>query len=160
MMPTLVLLVSTFADFKFKKVQNFLVLALLASVILFLIFFEPNHAWGNSFLGLGMAILLCLPLYIIQALGGADLKVFAIFGLATNSDTVLHTFLFSLFWGSALGVIKVILQGQGKAFLTNLKKIITLKKPDAQTVQKIPYTFALLLGWFTFLVFSQYGRIL
>jgi Flp pilus assembly protein protease CpaA len=160
MMPTLILLVSTFTDFKFKKVQNWIVLSLLAIVIVHHAVAGQREIWNEGFLGFGTAILLCLPLYMAKALGGGDFKIFAVFGLAANPNAVLCTFLFSLFWGSALGIAKAIFAGQGKVFLENFKKILKLQKPDPQTVQKIPYTIALLLGWFTFLIYTHYGRVL
>jgi Flp pilus assembly protein protease CpaA len=160
MMPTLILLVSTFTDFKFKKVQNWIVLSLLAVVLVHHVVLGQREVWSEGFLGFGTAVLLCLPLYMAKALGGGDFKVFAVFGLATNTNAVLYTFIFSLFWGSALGITRAVISNQGKVFFENFKKLLQLQKPDQQTLQKIPFTIALLLGWFTFVIYTQYGRIL
>jgi Flp pilus assembly protein protease CpaA len=157
MMPTFILLLSTFTDFKFRKVQNWIVLSLFVVVLGHHIWTGSREVWMESLMGMGIAFILCLPLYLMKGLGGGDLKIFTVFGFATNTNAVIYTFLFSLAWGSLLGIVRVILSKQGKTFIENFKKILLMQKPDPQTVQKIPYTVALLLGWFSFVIYTQHG---
>lgn len=160
-MPTALLLAACLTDIKYKKVLNWFVVASFFFVI------ASHLIFGNSFkevflegtFGFAMAFILTLPLYMLRALGGGDVKIFAVFGFATNVDAVIFTFIASLLWGSLLGVIRAIFNKQGDVLFSNFIKILKMQKPEPHTLHKIPFTVALLAGWFSFLIYSSYGRI-
>lgn len=162
MMPTALLLAACLTDIKYKKVLNsFVVISFLCVLGSYFIFSNTlRETLLDGGLGFAMAIALTLPLYLMRALGGGDLKIFAVFGFATNVDAVIFTFAASLLWGSLLGVIRAIFNKQGDILFSNFIKIIRLQKPEPHTLHEIPFTVALLAGWFSYVIYSGYGRIL
>jgi Flp pilus assembly protein protease CpaA len=162
MMPTALLLAACLTDIKYRKVLNWFVVASFLCIIgsHFIFSSSPKETFFEAGLGFGMAVVLTLPLYLMRALGGGDLKIFAVFGFATNVDTVIFTFLAALVWGSLLGVIRAIFNNQGDVLLSNFLKIIKFQTPEPHTLHKIPFTVALLAGWFSYIIYSSYGRIL
>lgn len=159
-MPTALLLAACLTDIKYKKVLNWFVVASFVVVLAYHLFFGNRETVFEGGTGLIMASFLALPLYMMKALSGGDLKIFAVFGFATNTDVVLFTFLAALVWGSLLGVIRAIFNKQGDVLLNNFIKIITLKKPERHTLHQIPFSVALLMGWFSYVVYNGYGRVL
>ena len=163
-MPTALLLAACLTDIKYKKVLNWFVVASFFAVLLSHLFLNSESTvrevlFDGAF-GFGLAIVLTLPLYLMKAMGGGDLKIFAVFGFATNLETVLFTFIASLIWGGNLGIIRAVFNGQGDVLFSNFIKIIKLQKPEPHTLHQIPFTVALLAGWFSYIVYTQYGRIL
>lgn len=158
LLPTGILLGASFFDMKSRKVPNYFVLVVFALAVLSVIFLNVENR-AESLFGFLTAVLITLPLWFIQAMGAGDVKVFAVFGLLTSSQTVLDVFIFSLVIALLIGVTKTILEGHLKSFISNFKKIISLQKPEQKTLSKIPFTVALLLGWVCFLIQNHYGRI-
>lgn len=161
-MPTALLLAACLTDIKYKKVLNWYVVASFFCITAYHFIFSTSYreTFVESGLGLAMALALILPLYLMRALGGGDLKIFAVFGFATNVDAVVFTFVASLLWGSLLGIIRAVFNKQGDVLFSNFIKILKMQKPEPHTLHKIPFTVALLAGWFSYLIYSGYGRIL
>lgn len=159
-MPTVLLLAACLTDIKYKKVYNTFVVISFLTVLGFHLTFGNRDILLEGGAGLVMAFVLTLPLYLMKAMGGGDVKIFAVFGFATNTDAVLFTFLASLFWGTLLGVLRAIFNKQGDVLWSNFIKIIKLQKPERHTLHQIPYTVALLAGWFSYIIYTSYGRVL
>lgn len=159
-MPTVLLLAACLTDVKYKKVLNTFVFASLLVVIASHLIVGQKEILVEGLFGLAMAFVLVLPLYLVKALGAADIKIFAVFGLATNVDAVIYTFVASMIWSSVIGIVRAIFNKQGDVLWSNFIKIIKLQKPEPHTLHKIPYTVALLVGWFTYIIHIGYGRIL
>lgn len=160
MMPTALLLAACLTDIKYKKVLNWFVVASFICILGYHFAFGSKEVLFEGFLGLALACALTLPLYLMKALGGGDLKIFALFGLATTPDAVIFTFVASLVWGSALGIIRAIFNKQGDVLMSNFFKLLRLQKPEPHTLHQIPFTVALLAGWFSYIIYTGYGRIL
>lgn len=159
-MPTALLLAACLTDIKFKKVYNVFVVVGFLCVLLSHFVFGTRETFVDAGLGFGLVLMLTLPLYLVKGLGGGDLKIFAVFGFATNPNAVLFTFLAAILCGSVIGVLRAVFNKQGDVLFGNFVKLITLKKPQPHTLHKIPFTVALLAGWFTYIVYQAYGRIL
>lgn len=160
MMPTALLLAACLTDIRYKKVLNWFVVAGFVFVLGHHSLFGGKELLAEGASGLVMAFVLCLPLYLMKGLGGGDLKIFAVFGFATNVDTVLFTFLAALVWGSLLGVIRAIFNKQGDVLFSNFIKLLKFQKPERHTLHQIPFTVALLAGWFSYVIYNGYGRVL
>jgi prepilin peptidase CpaA len=160
MMPTALLLAACLTDIKYKKVLNWFVVVSFVCILGYHLVFANKEVLFEGFLGFTVAFALTLPLYLLRALGGGDLKIFAVFGLATTPDAVIFTFVASLVWGSALGIIRAIFNKQGDVLIHNSIKILKLQKPEPHTLHQIPFTVALLAGWFSYIIYTGYGRIL
>ncbi len=159
LLPTTILAGASFFDIKSRKVPNAFVLVVLALALVFSVFISSVDKVDTLFSFL-TALLITFPLWSIGAMGAGDVKIFAVFGLLASTQTVVNVFIFSIFIAAAIGVIKSILEGHAYYFISNFKKILTLQKPEKQTLSKIPFTVALLLGWISFLIYDHFGRLL
>lgn len=158
LLPTTILLGASFFDIKSRKVPNNFILGSLLVALLFIVFFSPLNKL-DALLSLATSLLITFPLWFIGALGAGDAKVFAVFGLLTNTQTVIQVFIFSIFIAALLGITKSILDGSALVFIENFKRIILFQKPESSALSKIPFTVALLLGWICFLTYDYYGRL-
>lgn len=160
MMPTALLLAACLTDIKYRKVLNWFVVASFICILGYHFAFANKEILFEGFLGFAMACTLTLPLYLMRAIGAGDLKIFALFGLSTTPDAVIFTFIASLLWGSALGIIRAVFNKQGDILVNNFIKIVKLQKPEPHTLHQIPFTVALLAGWFSYVIYTGYGRVL
>lgn len=142
MAPTLLLLLACYFDLRTARFPNWLfVSSLFAAFFLKTIdvgFFASFQqlAWALGF------FMLLVPLVFMKAFGAGDAKLMMSFTLFTSFSTSLNVFFYSLFWGLLIGLLRMALAGQLVTFTTSY----FLKNPQVKT-NKIPYTFALLLGW-------------
>ena len=161
------LIASVHDDLRFAKVRNFWILAFSVSAITLQIYQYQTDGLINGLLGLSAGLIMTIPLYMMRALGGGDVKLVGVIGLATNWQTIGSVGLYSLFWGACLGLFIAVANGQLKnLFLSTLalSKTVHLSRLNSETLEKtnsglhrLPYTVALFFGWLTFLSFA--GRI-
>lgn len=153
---TLILTVGFVDDLRSRKVHNSVVLFLLSTVIATSIY---CRGWDGSITGLtafGVALLMTIPLFAFGILGGGDVKLFAIFSLALDPLSAVWTFVYSILWGALFGVVHAALHNQLPTLVRNTLKSASMRhRLQRQEVQKIPYTFAYLLGWFTQITFLR-----
>lgn len=146
---TLVLVSGLIDDLRSRKVHNVLILALLAATVAASIFFRGLE---GSLPGVGamlLALVITLPLFMAGVLGGGDVKLFSVFAFAVNSEIMFWTLVYSFIWGAVFGVLKASIQNQLPLLVRNTYKAARRQKIQIQELNKIPYTFALLLGWLT-----------
>lgn len=160
--PTLLLAIGVVDDIARRKVNNKLNAVLLFLSFIFVIVYFGLNGLKLSLLAALCAFALTLPLFIVRALGGGDVKLFIVFAFATLSPTaVFWTLIFSFACGALLGLFRIIFQGNLLQLLHNLFAIITFNKAENIKLHKIPYTIALLLGWLTYITFmSSKGGVL
>lgn len=151
LVPTLILVAGVINDLWRKKVFNWISLTLIVVAGLYVAVFKGLAAFPVALLGAGLALALTLVFVMAKIMGGGDMKLFIAFGLATDMTAVFYTFIFSFIWGALLGVIKAFLDGQGLDLLKNTLQVAVLKKQTNTELHRIPYTVALLFGWFTHL---------
>ncbi|HAG91536.1 MAG TPA: hypothetical protein DCL41_06675 [Bdellovibrionales bacterium] len=156
---TTLLIAGMIDDLRSQKIHNKLILALVAATLIFLTInsgFAGIVSGGVSFL---VALAFAVPLTLAKVLGGGDMKLFAVFGLATNIPAVLGVAVFSLFWGALLGVVRAGLGGQLKGLILSTTQLLWTKGEGHQAF-RIPYSVALLLGWMTHLTLLHAGMSL
>lgn len=154
---TLVLIVGTVDDLRSRKVHNALVLLLLPAVLLASFYFR---GWEGFLIGLGamvLALVVTIPLFSLRILGGGDVKLFALFALAVDSPNMFWTLVYSLIWGAMFGLTQAALQRRLLTLVRNTYRLASRQQLQVQELHKIPYTFALLLGWFTQLTLLRVG---
>lgn len=156
---TIILIAGMVDDFRSRKVHNVLVLALIAVAILVSFFTRDLSTSMAGVSALAFALAITVPLYILGVWGAGDVKLFAVFAFAVNPTAMFWTLIYSFFWGSFFGVARAAIQGQLPMLVRNTYKTISRQKAVQQELQKIPYTFALLLGWFTFITMLKTGGI-
>lgn len=158
--PSVILGLATIDDLMKRKVHNWLFLFCLALAVGHTVFFHGTTGLLNSLYSGGLAFLITFPLFLIKALGGGDVKIFTALGVATSTAAVINVFLYSLLWGTLLGIGMLILNKGFKSFIQNIFAIVTLKKAPQEQLHKMPYTFALLCGWISHIIVIYYGRAL
>jgi Flp pilus assembly protein protease CpaA len=107
-----------------------------------------------------LALVATVPLFVMGVLGGGDVKLFAVFALAVDPVSMFWTLVYSVIWGALFGLTRAALQKQLLALVRNTYKISGRQRIASQELHRIPYTFALLLGWFTQLTFLHAGGVL
>jgi prepilin peptidase CpaA len=150
----LMLIASVVDDLRTKKIHNTLVLSCLAISLIFIGVSHGTAGYMPAVISLATAAVAILPLYLTRILGGGDLKIFAAVALLMSWQGVVITLLTSVIWGSVLGVLMVVMKGEGKAFAANLMSLAHLTKPKEAQLHKVPYSVALLFGFMTHLVLS------
>jgi Flp pilus assembly protein protease CpaA len=150
----LLLFAAVVDDLKTKKIHNVLVIACAVIALAFLGLKSGPASYVTALISLTTAVIAILPLYLTKILGGGDLKFFAAVSLLLSWQGVLVTLLTSVIWGSVLGVLMVVMKGQGKAFAANLVSLAHRVKPEANQLHKVPYSVALLFGYMTHLILS------
>lgn len=155
--PSLILAAGTFDDLRSQKIHNKLILILLPIAIIsqFLGFGTQGLALG--FLAFGLALCFSIPMVLSGMLGGGDMKLYAVFAMATNFHATLWVGVYSLFWGALFGIFRSILMGQGLVLVMNVVGLMKNEKPESAHLTKIPYSVALLMGWMTYLSLQQLG---
>jgi prepilin peptidase CpaA len=154
LIPTLILLVAVAQDLRSRKVKNSLVIAMAVVAFAAAVVFDGWQSLPWSFLSFGTAFFLGLPLFIIGAVGGADVKVFMAFSVLISWDAVISVGVASIFWGGALGLARTLLAGQGRSLAANTWGLIRRQRKPAQ-LHFVPYTVALLFGWMTHLALTK-----
>ena len=140
--PTLLLIMACYFDLRSARFPNWL---FVSSLCIALALKMADSSWLVSLQQLGWSLgffILITPLVFLKVFGAGDAKLMMSFTLFTNFSTSLNVFLYSLFWGLLIGLLRMALAGQ----LVTFTSAFVLKNPQVKT-NKIPYTFALLLGW-------------
>ena len=157
---TLTLVAGMVDDLRTRKVHNALVLAILPIVILANLYFRGIEGSLPGVAALLLALILTVPLFAFRILGGGDVKLFALFALSLEPVSMFWTLIYSFFWGALFGVTRAALSQQLLALVRNTTRAARRQKLQVQEIQKIPYTFALLLGWLTQLTFLRIAGLL
>jgi Flp pilus assembly protein protease CpaA len=157
---TLTLVAGLVDDLRSRKVHNVLVLFMLPAVALASFYFRGYEGFllgAGSFL---LALIATIPLFTLGMLGGGDVKLFAVFALALDPVSMFWTLVYSVIWGALFGVTRATLQKQLMMLVKNTYRLTGKQRVQVQELHKIPYTFALLLGWFTQLTLMRAGGFL
>lgn len=154
---TLILLAGVIDDLRSQKVHNKLIIALFSLTVLALIIISGPFSLVSGSVSFLLALGFAIPLALAGVIGGGDMKLFAVFGLATNTHAVLEVAAFSLIWGALLGTTRAILMGQGKSLLLSTTQLLWTKGGPGSTEFRIPYTVALLFGWMSHLTLMHLG---
>ena len=155
LLPTSILFAGTIDDIKTQKVHNWLFLTCL--IVAIVVVFITSGLQGLMLGGLGAlcAIACFLPFVAMNVFGAGDLKLMIAFGMASDWNTVFWVSILSTFWGAAFGIVKIVIS---RGFFNIFRKLRgkSVEKRDRSMDLKIPYTVALLLGWFTY---ASYGAL-
>ena len=153
-MALLVLLAGVIDDLRSRKVHNQVVLVGFVFGLGCVMATQGLSGLMVAGLSFMTALIAILPLYLLKAVGGGDVKLFIAVSVLLNWQQVLIALLGSLIWGSVFGVLQVVLKGEGKAFLHNLFAIFNRAKIPEAKKHKVPFTIALLFGFLTSFVWT------
>ncbi|PLR72791.1 prepilin peptidase [Bacillus sp. UMB0728] len=86
---------------------------LLVFAVIFLLerIFLPLSPWWDSLLGVAAGFFLLLFIAVISkgGMGGGDIKLFAVIGLALGTKLVLLTFFFATLFGAVFGIVGMLI---------------------------------------------------
>lgn len=136
-------------DLRSRKVHNRLVLSTFVVAILAQLLAVGLAALPTILISFVGAFAFCLPLYLLRAVGGGDVKlIMALSPLMTWAD-VGWMVVFSLFWGSIFGLIMIFLRGEAASLARNLTSLALRNPVERSSLHKLPYTIAILFGFLT-----------
>ncbi|MGE0632996.1 MAG: prepilin peptidase [Pseudobdellovibrionaceae bacterium] len=153
-------------DLRLRKVRNNVILAIgILSLLTYIVSAALDYAsYWNGLAAFGTALVIAVPFSILRVLGAGDVKLLAVCALLMTSLGVFETFVYSFAWGSLLGVFQIALKGELNVLFINLGAITKVggrKEVSGGStpigLHHIPYTFAILLGWFTHLSLNRIG---
>jgi Flp pilus assembly protein protease CpaA len=159
-MATLILCAGVFDDLRTQKIHNKLILALLALTVLALLILSGPYAFIPALYSFLLALAFALPLTLAGVLGAGDMKLFAVFALATDMVGVTHVAIFSVVWGALLGLLRALFMGKARELLLSTTQLIWMKGGPAREAFKFPYSVALLFGWLSHLTVTHLGMSL
>jgi len=163
----LVVIVVTAAifDLRYRKIPNWLVLVgLVLGFGLNTFLFEVAGLVAAA-KGMGLALLIYFPLYLLRAMGAGDAKLMAAVGSIVGWGNWLAIFVATAVIGGVLGVIVLLFAGRIRKTFWNmgwiLNEILHFRAPyhssqelDVRSAQgmRMPHGVAIALGSITFLV--------
>lgn len=122
--------------------------------------------------GLGLGLVIMLPMYVLRALGAGDVKLMAMVGAFLGPNATIGAILSTFIVGGILTLLVVALNRTPRLFAKNLRETFMgalikatvfheLPKVDAATVAagKLPYAVAIALGTVLYAVLEQGGRM-
>ena len=144
-LPAGILLAAVVDDLRSRKIHNVLILILLAVAVLSVLFFQKGFffAVAKLFMALGISV----PLVLLKVIGGGDMKLYAVLGLVLPPRLLFISLICAFFWGAALGLIKVILDGKTGILYMNFLSLLKFKKPSSDMLHSFPFSISLFLGW-------------
>lgn len=158
MLATFILFSGVLDDLRSQKVHNKLIIALFCITIILVPVLSGPSALITALVSFGLALMFSIPLVLVGVIGGGDMKLFAVFGLATNVPAVIGVGVYSLAWGALLGVVRAALSGKFQELLLSTTQLLWIKKGPGQKQFKIPFTVALFFGWLTHVTLVQLGQ--
>ena len=159
-------------DYRTHRIPNWLVL----SGALFGVIYNtalPPFPHGSVLFplaGLGLGLVLFLPLYLVRAMGAGDVKLLAMVGAFLGAGATLHAALASVIVGGVLAILFVLVRGTALRMFHNLASLFQLGflgalvgvAPSLQieagaSAGKLPYGVAIAIGTTGYLVLHQLG---
>ena len=121
----LVVLVAAIFDLRWRRVPNWLtasgvLLGLALNTILL-----RSEGWWSSLEGLGLALLVYLPLYLLRAMGGGDVKLMAAVGAIAGPGNWLRIFFFTLLFGAVAAIVLILVKRRVRRTFANMWLILT-----------------------------------
>lgn len=150
--PTLILLFAMITDIKERKIYNKWIVASILLALLSNYVFYDFAGIKSGAAGAGLGLVLSLPLVLAGVLGAGDMKLLFAFGLATTYDIVFTVAFFSIISGAIIGIGYSIYKGQFQQLFRNTAGLLMAKSPDEKTLNKIPFSVAIFVGWVAYIL--------
>jgi prepilin peptidase CpaA len=120
----LIVVVAAIFDVRWRRVPNWLTFpGLMLGIALNTLLLQSEGLW-SSLEGLGLAILVYFPLYLLRGMGGGDVKLMAAVGAIAGPANWLRIFLFTLLFGAAAAVILILSKRRVRRTLQNIGAIL------------------------------------
>lgn len=145
-----VLLAGLIDDLRSRKVHNALILFLAPLLLLTSVYFR---GFDGTMIGVSAFLagaILASVLFLIGVFGGGDVKLFMLFAFCVDPAIMFWTLLYSFVWGALFGLTRAALQRELMSLVRSTYRLASSRQRiQTPEVHKVPFTFALVLGWMT-----------
>lgn len=167
------LLVAAWSDYKTGRIPNLLVFPGMGLGLTYTTMYPPflHDTFPWAFEGVGAALALMLPLYLLRTIGAGDVKLMAMSGAFLGFPSVLWAVLAVFLAGGVLSLAYVVRQGSLRRALFNTAMILqgavlgtawnksALAIHREESVGTLPYGIAIASGTIAYLVLHQLGYV-
>ncbi len=159
-----VALVAGIYDILYRRIPNWLVLPALLLGFLLNGFLYLGEGLKHSALGMGLALLIYFPLYLLRGMGAGDVKLMAALAVLVGPGNWFFIFIVSALVGGVLAVLLTLARGRFRRTMHNLgymlwemahfrpphlrSEELDIKSPKAV---KLPHGAVIALGCFAYL---------
>jgi|SRR5579862_6878355 prepilin peptidase CpaA len=163
----LVLIVVTAAvyDLRYRRIPNWLVLAGLVAGFGLNTFLFESSGLIHSAKGMGLALAIYFPLYVLRAMGAGDAKLMAAVGSIVGWGNWLAIFVLTAVIGGLMGLVVLLFAGRIRRTFWNLgwmiNEMMHFRAPyrsseeldvRSEKAMRMPHGVAIALGSIAFLV--------
>ncbi|SFM22523.1 A24 family peptidase [Nitrosomonas communis] len=167
----ILLLIAAWQDIRYYRIPNILVFpGAIIGVLLNTLLPQEMGAFGllTSLAGLGVGLVVLLPLYLLRAMGAGDIKLMAMIGTFVGSTSMLIITLYILLAGGVLALGVALLRGRLSRLLENLKIMLLIRIAGSSMVSisasetfpestgKLPYGVAITAGTLFYLATAHW----
>ena len=160
------------SDYRIHRIPNWLVVsgALFGMICNAVLAPYPHNNIFFPLAGLGLGLLLFLPLYLVRAMGAGDVKLLAMVGAFLGPGDTFYAAIATMVVGGVLAILFVLMRGTARRLLYNLGSLFQLgflsmaggSKPNLQigadvSAGKLPYGVAIAIGTIGYLITDQLG---
>src|SRR3954467_10040203 len=111
-------------DIRSRTIPNWLVVAGLVSGFVLNAMLAGLAGLGDSLLGFGLALLIYVPLFVLRAMGGGDVKLMAALGSLSGPHNWLVLFVFASLAGGIFAIMVVLWRRAARNTLVNTMHIV------------------------------------
>lgn len=162
----LILSFAVFADVFNQRIPNWLVAAGVVCGLLLNSLLPAGLGFIVALQGLGLGILLLLPLYLLRAMGAGDVKLMGMVGAFVGPQAIIGVTLLTFVAGGVMALFVALRTGQLQRMLGNVRMVLQSvamqagmrQKPEIEMPQsagKLPYAVAITAGTVLFLVWQR-----
>jgi prepilin peptidase CpaA len=171
-MLVLLLTVAAVYDYRTQRIPNWLVLSGAVFGLIYNTVLPPFPHASILFplAGIGLGLLLFLPLYLLRAMGGGDVKLLAMVGAFLGPQQTFYAALVSVIVGGVVSILYVLARGTALRMWRNLTSLLQLgflgaisgSAPNLRVTAdasagKLPYGVAIAIGTIGYLVSDRLG---
>jgi prepilin peptidase CpaA len=161
-------------DYRTHRIPNWLVLSGAIFGVIYNTALPPFPHSGVLFplTGLGLGLLLFLPLYFVRAMGAGDVKLLAMVGAFLGPAETFHAALATMIAGGGLAILFVLTRGTALSMCRNLvsfcqlaflsavsRSTPSLRMTAGPSAGRLPYGVAIAIGTMGYLVLRQLGLL-
>lgn len=158
------------SDCRSHRIPNWLVLSGALFGVIYNTALPPSPHDNMLFplAGLGLGLLLFLPLYLVHAMGAGDVKLLAMVGAFLGPGDTFHAALASMIVGGMLSILFVLIRGTASRMFHNLASLFqpgfldavggsapSLRITAGASAGKLPYAVVIAIGTIGYLVLRQ-----
>jgi prepilin peptidase CpaA len=159
-----IVLIAALFDLRYRKIPNWLALTGLLSGIFLNTYLQQWIGLRTSLLGIGVALLVYLPFYLLRAMGGGDVKLMMAVGALVGPAAWVGIFVITSILGGVIAILLLLFRGRLRKTLWNvwfiLQRLARFEAPYAANPEldvnseksvKLPHGAVIALGVLVYL---------